>query len=685
MDAAYQAAESLPSCSPIEDPGLTYFEKVAFEQNTLSCSRELKLKTVEFSPAEYQNLRKTMEVLEYDERKAPVIALAANLPSSNGVAPAGRDEPVASNAKILQSQKELEVKDAHTATMRVKFAKEILTYSGKVREAELKLEYNPSCQEAKLVRAVVISKGGQRQEISSGEINIMDAGWNASAKRYTGSKILVANLPGVDIGSKIEVEFEVINKGKPFIAGFESFQLPDELVEKSFRLTAPAGVTVQKHVSGSDGVVKEERTGEGTLSWRAESVPAAPAESQLPPEWTYNPGVGYFIGDAAAYYSELDRILIERASKSSKAGEAAKAVTQNVQAPLEKAKAIRDFIAKAIRVSGPSFTELPLAELSAADTTLAEGYGHSADRAILYYAMLAAAGFQPQFVLGSSLPPVADITNVTARFPLPYAFQSPLVRINVGGEFYYFNDTDQYAQVGTTAYDGRLGMILATQNQELIHAARGCSDRHETFYGISVADDGKTRMKVSRQYYGTTYNGKNRFFAELPPEERRRYYQELVSAMAQGARPVGDLVTKFDCYPGTEEFTVDIDRYSVVDKNYLYFDLPFTPALMPAGSDSRKLPLFVAGRQQRNIRTEIQLPKRFRQMVIAPAPLNLTAPEDSGKAQVSSKQDGSKVIIEHQFSTTPAILDAKDYPALLQLETALEKKASRLFLLQAQN
>ena len=34
----------------------------------------------------------------------------------------------------------------------------------------------------------------------------MDAGWNASAKRYTGGKILVANLPGVDIGSTIDVE-----------------------------------------------------------------------------------------------------------------------------------------------------------------------------------------------------------------------------------------------------------------------------------------------------------------------------------------------------------------------------------------------------------------------------------------------------------------------------------------------
>ena len=53
------------------------------------------------------------------------------------------------------------------------------------------------------------------------------------------AKILVANLPGVDIGSTIEVEFEVGDQNKPFLSGFEPFQLPDELDQKSFRLTAP--------------------------------------------------------------------------------------------------------------------------------------------------------------------------------------------------------------------------------------------------------------------------------------------------------------------------------------------------------------------------------------------------------------------------------------------------------------
>ena len=168
----------------------------------------------------------------------------------------------------------------------------------------------PPAQDAKLIRAVVISKTGERQEISKDEINVMDAGWNASAKRYTGGKILVANLPGVDVGSTIEVEFEITSKGTQFLSGFESFQLPDELEHKSFELTAPADVKMQKMVSGDAGVIKETTTSENgsqSFKWEADNVKALPAESQLPPEWAYKAGVGYFIGDARAYFKELHR------------------------------------------------------------------------------------------------------------------------------------------------------------------------------------------------------------------------------------------------------------------------------------------------------------------------------------------------------------------------------------------
>ena len=677
---------SLPECPSVNDPCLSSHEEVTFTNGMLTATRQLKLKVVEFSPAQYATLKQTLKQQDYDARKMPVLTLAKNAGAGSLVAadPA-KPAPVPSDAVILSVSKQLDVTDAHSAVYRVKYAKHILTYEGKKREAELKLDFNPSCQGAKLVRAVTISRDGKRTEISPGEINVMDAGWNASAKRYPGGKILVANLPDVDIGSTIEVEYEVASTNLPFLAGAETFQFVDALDAKSVQLTAPANLKIHKLVSGTNGILKQHaQTADGrqVFSWTAENVPALPAESQLPPDWIYNPGVTYFVGDVNDYYRELRRTLLDRAGKDTQAAALARKLTRSATNRLESLQIIRDFIAESIRLAGPSFTELPLRYLSAADTTLADGYGHLADRAILLDAMLSAAGFKPEFVLASDLPPVARIADVARHFPLPQNFQYPLVRVTVSGQTYYLNDTDQYAELGTTPHAHRLALALATRAVTEIQPAQNCDEQSETLYTVALKRDGQAQIGVTRRYFGSEFDGKKRYFSELPPEERRRYYQEVVSGVAQGARPAGDLVTKFDTYPGVEKYSVTVDHYAVVDGKYLYFDLPFTASLFPAGADARQLPLFIAYGSRSRIRAEITLPPEFRRLVIAPPGEKLSAAGETARVTTSSGK--GKFVLTDELHTTPAIVAPADYPSLLKAESALRQKSSRAFLLQTE-
>jgi len=686
MAADYASAVSMPSCPPVDDPCVSYRESCRFANGALHGSREMKLKVVEFTPAQYLTLKQTLKAMQYDERKVPVLATSGTVTANVGEkVDTAMNSPVESNARILDVHKQLVVKDAHSAVYNVKYSKLILTYAGKIREAEVKIDFNPSCQEAKFLRGAVTSQTGRRQEISTNEINVMDAGWNASAKRYTGGKILVANLPGVDIGSTIEVEYEITTKGKPFLSGLESFQLPDEMERKSFVLTAPDSVKIQTLHSGEAGLVKESLDtsgGSGTWQWRGENARALPAESQLPPPWVYSPCVLYYVGGLHTYLKDLNDAMLDRSQKRTQAAEMALQLTKTAKSRLEAVQAIRDFVAKSIRLAGPSFTDLPLTELSGADTTLAEGYGHAADRAILLHAMLAAAGFQPEFVEASIYPPIAGITNVALSFPMPDSYAAPLVRIQLEGENYYLNDTDQYARLGSTSYDGRLGFVLSTQACELIKAAKNCEDKTDTAYTLTVSDSGQTRIGVTRHYYGGGYGGKNRYFSELPPEERRRYYQEIVSGMAQGARPVGDLITQFDTYPGLEQYTVEIDNYSVVDGRYLYFDLPFTPSLFPAGADRRALPVYISSRSENTVRTEIELPAAFRRVVIAPGSENLSEPDGGGTARIACAASADKIVLTDDFELSPAIISPRDYSALLQVESVLGRKSSTVFLLE---
>jgi hypothetical protein len=202
----------------------------------------------------------------------------------------------------------------------------------------------------------------------------------------------------------------------------------------------------------------------------------------------------------------------------------------------------------------------------------------------------------------------------------------------------------------------------------------------KTLYTLSVTDTGRTRVGVTRYYYGGGYGAKNHYFSELPPEERRRYFQETVSQVAQGARPVGGLTTKFDSYPGLEQFTVDVDNYAVVDGKYLYFDLPFTASLFPVGDDHRVLPLFISQGSQETIRTEITLPTDFHRIVIAPQSERLAAP--GGTAKITSTTTADQCVITDDLETTPAIIAPADYPALLKVESALRRKSAKVFLLE---
>ena len=127
---------------------------------------------------------------------------------------------------------------------------------------------------------------------------------------------------------------------------------------------------------------------------------------------------------------------------------------------------------------------------------------------------------------------------------------------------------------------------------------------------------------------------------------------------------------------------MDIDNYSVVDGNYQYFDLPFTPSLFPVGSDRRALPVLISKSSQSVIRTEIEFPAGFRHVVIAPKNEQLDEPAHGGWARITSAEKAGQCVLTEEFQTAPAIIYPQDYPAMLKIESELGRKSSKVFLLE---
>jgi hypothetical protein len=128
-------------------------------------------------------------------------------------------------------------------------------------------------------------------------------------------------------------------------------------------------------------------------------------------------------------------------------------------------------------------------------------------------------------------------------------------------------------------------------------------------------------------------------FAEMTPEMRKRYHQGLVSAISQSAKPEGELSTKFDSYPGSEDFSVTVDKYAVKDGNLLYLMLPESlNGILPVASEKRVNPFFYSGIVNVKKEFTIVLPEKYySECSILPPGLCIDIPYvESGKIETAS-------------------------------------------------
>ena len=352
----------LPKASSIDDDALSYRQEVGLSGNALECRRDFAIKTVELAPEQYLELKAALRAMDRDERESPLLARSA-VSKEAQAAVASPAEAAESNARVLDARKTLEVTGPHSAVYKVSYSKLILTYEGKVREAEVKIDYDPACEKVTFLRGTVTAKDGGRQEVSPSEINVMDAEWNALAKRYTGGKVLVANLPGVDIGSTVDVAYQVEISGKPFLEGSEQFRLQDGIDSKTFEISAPDGVEVATRVDGPAGAVASaapaSSKGRMTRSWSAARVDPLPSEGSAPPEWTFVPGVDYYVGDFRADLAALSDAMARRAAGQERTAQKARELTAACATDQQRIQAIRDFVATAVRRAGPYFGGAP--------------------------------------------------------------------------------------------------------------------------------------------------------------------------------------------------------------------------------------------------------------------------------------------------------------------------------------
>ncbi|VGO13718.1 hypothetical protein PDESU_02275 [Pontiella desulfatans] len=661
----------IPEYEKIASEDLTWNVEVGQADGKVVATNTFLLNTVEFSPEEYLALKKSLKEIEYNLRKKLILDLPA----------AGNQ--IDSDVRILSSETviELESPTQWKETSRSKI--EILTYAGKKSNSEIKLTYNPAWQDIKLTMAKVTQPDGTVKEISEEEINIMDSSWVASAPRYPASKILVANLPGVEIGSILEYEFISTVDGKPFFSTGKTFNGHEPVDRKTFTVSAPGSIDLAIR---NNGVAENKTESEGTITytWSAADEPAVKVEEALPQWHTFNPSVFISTGKWKTYGNEIRDHLLA-ASKDQPATEAlAKQLTFGIRSEKNKAIVIRDWVAKNLRAAGPALTSLPLSAITPADQTLIDRYGNNADRMVVLYTLLKAGKFKPEFVLSGATSFIPEESAPTLEVPSRNAFNAVLVKVDVDGETLYMNGSSQYAELGTSSYHRRNMLDLDNGDIGKVQVAPGKDDRSRTVYEMSISENGQVGLTQSTIEQGTAFAGFHQGYAEITPENRRRHYLELVSGISQSAKAASDLITDFESYPGKMEYSVVADRYAVADGDYLYFTVPGgLGGLLKYRSNERTLPLAWNSHVDSVIEYNIVLPDGY-EPVIMPKKFSWQAPKGAGMVEVAVEysERANAIRMVHIADLKPALIPAEAFPEIVAASKQLAHPDMRTILLK---
>ena len=704
LDRALRVLEPLPSCPRVDAGTLTWSRAFTREESVLTEESELLLRAVELTPAQCKEVNRALGEVERARRRRVLLrATTARTRASGRATPrasATRGRP--SERVILDDLIEYDVDDVHTWTVPRTVKQKVLTPRGKRDCSGRRWDYNPVWDEVELVYGRV-TNGDETVSVGPEDIRVMDAAWVSAAPRYPAGKTFVVAFPGVEVGSIVEYQVRARRRDRPFFSMAHVLEELDPVEVVTLRLSVPAGLPLRVLVSEGRRsvlpgatrapVVRESRRNVGDreiLEWTVRGRKGVRREPCQAPFWTFCPCVFVSAGEWPVYAEQVGRALVRGTTRQPRVKSVVRVLRAQSKTERELLTAVRDRVARSVRLAGPRLHELPLGAIGEADRILADGYGNTADRAVVLYAMLREAGFAPELVLGSNSYRPASLLKAFEDCPRPSSLPLALVRVRLDDNDLYLNDTDQHAALGATAHDGRPGLRVAGGELVTIVSAPGLEDRHEIDYEVDVRSDGSARVRKTVRYYGNLFGRKRRLFAEMSPTDRRGYRERQLRQLSRGAEGVGDLETGFSSYPGVESLRAEVPGFAVQDGPLLYLELPESlGGLIRLASSERETPVHWTRPRSIRIDTRVLLPIDYRPEVLPPA-FTWSAPAGAGTISVTSRaedvttDDGARLCLHttHTAALLPAVIQPDDYPELLDVRDRLAGAAARTVVLR---
>jgi len=674
---------SIPKPVKIDTNNITYTQKCIDKNNVINVSRTFLNKKMELSPKEYLDVKNNLKTIE----TAQIEPIILEKPKTDTISKFSKLSPF--SQRFIYFHVSIDIKDDNIWTKRRYVKKKILSHTQLIQNSELKIPYNPIWESVKITNACTITADGKKSPVEKKDIHIMDQAWTASASRYPEGKILVVNFPGVEVGSIIEYELEIQNKNKPFLSEIIFLKFLDPIDDFKLSVSSPDNMDLKISSSNLIGVQKtiSKKDGNNVYKWTSKNISGNIPVVYPPPLWVFNPTIFISDGDWKQYYKELKKKFLSSVSDKKDIKVLTDKLINEYKTDTDKLIGIRNFISKNIRNAGPKFIDLPTTSLSSADITLKDGYGNSADSAILLYSMLKIAGFKPEFILVSPYPNIDLITSPLLTTPQRSLFISVLVRVKTEAGYVYLNDTNQYSKLGATPSQFKLATLLKEKSIFKIEPLKNMETAYINNYNIKINNDSSADFQIIFDVFGSTYSQFNKLYSQIKPIRRKQHYQKLIAQISQDAEPLSKLITNFKKYPGTRECTLKINNFSSVNNNFDYFKtLVKIEYLFNIGSDTRYYPYYIPFAINREYNIKVKLLKEYDKVLIIPKNETYYMPNNSGIISIKSKLEmnkkGESIYTEKiKINIKPSIYTPQQYQKIVKIYNAITSPSVNTLLL----
>lgn len=559
----------------------------------------------------------------------------------------------------------------------VYYIKKILTYKGKTKYSDVKITYNANFEKIDLGDCFAV-RDNEKIPLPKEAYHDNQTYMSMYSPEYINQRQTVVNMPAIEPGDFIVMDYTVTSKPRAFFSGIEQFQEENPYLHKELTITAPASKKLTYQFPNGKVLFSKTEKGDSTIySWEANNVPLIKDEINKPSYLIIGRPVFY---SSDASWSEAAPKLFKQFNSVNYQTEAVKQLmpelTNSTKSNETKLQLIYNFIEKNFvfkySMNDDRFVPQP------ADKMLKQQYGSDKELLALFLAMAKEAGVegvQPVFVLSQ--------THVKEAREIP-------CRNFISGMGAYYKGTLLSFFVKDLPYGFALfekaWLLTDDQPVKIINYQFNTKNYVAKQVDITLKDDFSATADFTKALRGMNDFKIRRQFKDETEKNRKIWFTSQINdksiSVTQGPEFVGIQNPEAVL---TIKFKARIDDFYTKQDNYLYMQLP----------ETEKVTLRLTGKGRENpyqisqsIRstehyTFDNIPKGYK-LIKPKKPIiySFKTGDEEMSFSVKATLKKGKLAVERIVYIPATIVSTADYPQFYQFISSIQKPLNTVVFLK---